>query len=259
MRSLLVGNGFDIQLDGQDFANKWIIVRLIADALSGETDALFISSPGGNPSVDGSSIVGIINEFPTLSIKAINGEYDNLKEVISNNDLSKSLESFKSRYPEGAKSPEEIGLEDWFLLIHLFLYEQSDLIDHYPSIKQGFESLLLNAIYCHGKIQQLWRGINPKTKNYIDSFDKIFSVNYDSTLDKLTEKPVFHLHGDFETKHDSENPQTARGFLRKEKGESIWFSERFQHCNTNAILDYSGSNKYKLATAFSKMNLEREK
>jgi len=259
IRSVLIGNGFNIQLGGQDFSNKWIIVRLLADALSGETDGLFVSSPGGKPSVDGKTIAGIITELPSLANKVRDGEYDSLNELVSSKDLTESVVSFKLRYPEKVNSPEEIGIEDWFLLLHLFLIEQSDLINLYSGIKQGFERLLLNSIYCNGKILQLWRAVNSKTKNYLNTFDTLFTVNYDTNLDKLVKKPVFHLHGDFETKHDSENPHTAWGFLRKQRGESIWFSKNFQHCCCNTLLDYSGSNKYKLAIAFSTLNLDFEK
>jgi len=37
----LVGNGIDIQLGGNDFLNKWIIVRLLSDAKAGKYDDLF--------------------------------------------------------------------------------------------------------------------------------------------------------------------------------------------------------------------------
>ena len=254
LQSLLVGNGFDIQLGGQDFSNKWIIVRLLADVLSGETDELFASSPGGAPSVDGETVVAIINELPSLANMAVKGSYDDLQEVVLDKELSESLDSFKERYSEEVKSPDEIGIEDWFLLIRLFLCEQTDLLNYYPNIEQGFRDLLLNSIYCEGKIQQLWKGVNKKTINYLNSFDQFFTVNYDNSLEKLVSKPVWHLHGDYETKLDSENPQSARGLLRKQRGESVWFSEKFDHCNCNALLVFSGNRKYVTAAAFSALN-----
>jgi hypothetical protein len=39
--SLLVGNGLDIQIGGDDFQNKWIMVRLLAKAKAGKYDVLF--------------------------------------------------------------------------------------------------------------------------------------------------------------------------------------------------------------------------
>ncbi|HPM09894.1 MAG TPA: hypothetical protein PK941_05545 [Paludibacter sp.] len=254
LQSLLVGNGFDIQIGGQDFSNKGIIARLLADALSGDTDELFASSPGGAPFVDGKTVVAIVNGMPTLANKAIDDGYDDLQELRLDKDLSESLDSFKKRYANRVNSPDEIGIEDWFLLIRLFLCEQSDLLNHYSSIEQGLRDLLLNSIYCKGKIQQLWTMINEKTRKYLNSFDQFFTVNYDNTLDKLVSKPVWHLHGDFETRLDSENPDTARGFLRKQRGETVWLSKKFDHCNCNALLDFSGSRKYKTAVAFSTLN-----
>ena len=36
VNSVLVGNGFNIQIGGEDYLNKWIIVRLLAKAKTGE-------------------------------------------------------------------------------------------------------------------------------------------------------------------------------------------------------------------------------
>ena len=40
-KSLLIGNGFDVQLGGDDYLNKWIIVRMLAKAKMGKYDILF--------------------------------------------------------------------------------------------------------------------------------------------------------------------------------------------------------------------------
>lgn len=42
--AVLVSNGIDIQIGGMDFLNKWIIVRLLADAKAGKYDELFKES-----------------------------------------------------------------------------------------------------------------------------------------------------------------------------------------------------------------------
>ncbi|WP_138205012.1 hypothetical protein [Haloimpatiens lingqiaonensis] len=56
-RSLLVGNGLDIQLGGDDFLNKWIIVRLLSKAKIGKYDALFLNEEDSTPLISGDEIV----------------------------------------------------------------------------------------------------------------------------------------------------------------------------------------------------------
>ena len=59
-------------------------------------------------------------------------------------------------------------LEDWFLLIHMFFLKNDDLVKNKTSAIQGFERLILDAIYNGGKIQELYLkslvalGINPR-------------------------------------------------------------------------------------------------
>lgn len=249
--SLLVGNGIDIQLGGNDFLNKWIIVRLLSDAKAGKYDDLFASGTDAPPAIRGDEIVSLFLEMPSLGNRARNGDFDELINDLNETEISSALENFKNRYTWEIISPEHIGLEDWILLLRLYLQEQSDLLSQFNSLKQGFERMVLDAIYCNGTVQSLHKNVRKKAKEFFVSFDKAFTLNYDNSLEKITNKPVFHLHGGFETLALSENPQMASGFLRKRKGDTVYFPPKFQHCNCNAILDYSGDNKYRFAVALS--------
>ncbi len=71
--------------------------------------------------------------------------------------------------------------------------------------------MIFDAIYCEGNIQKLHSKMNKLSKVYFSNFDNIFTLNYDDTIEKLTNRTVFHLHGDFKTKNRSENPQNALG------------------------------------------------
>ena len=59
---------------------------------------------------------------------------------------------------------------------------------------------------------------------------------------------MFHLHGDFETKHPSENEKNASGYLRIQSSNNVKFPKQFEHCFCTAILDFSGNKKYKYAS-----------
>lgn len=257
--SVLIGNGLDIQVGGDDYLNKWIIVRLLAKVKMGKYDMLFMGRQDNKPLITGDEIIKLFSNMVEVSNKARTNEYNDLAETYGDKDLIDTLKDFKQNHTCEIRSIEEIGMEDWLLLFLLFLIEQEDILDQYESIKQGFERMIFDAIYCEGNIQKLHSKMNNLSKLYFSNFDNIFTLNYDNLIERLTNRTVFHLHGDFKTKHPSENPQNAYGYLRLQKGQNICFPSQFEHCNCSAILDFSGSRKYNYAMNMTKAFLEFEK
>lgn len=257
--SVLIGNGLDIQVGGDDYLNKWIIVRLLAKAKMGKYDMLFMDSQDSKPLITGDEIIELFSNMVEIANKARKNEFKDLAETYGDKDLIDTLKDFKQNHICEIISIEEIGMEDWLLIFLLFLIEQKDILNQYESIKQGFERMIFDAIYCEGNIQKLHSKMNKSSKQYFSNFDKIFTLNYDNTIEKLTNRTIFHLHGDFKTKNHSENPQNALGYLRIQKGQNIWFPPQFEHCNCSAILDFSGNRKYNYATNMTKAFLEFEK
>lgn len=259
VNSVLIGNGLDIQVGGDDYLNKWIIVRLLAKAKMGKYDMLFMDSQKGIPLITGDEIIRLFSGLVEIANSARIGKYTHLVEAYGDKDILDALKDFKKNHTNEITSIEEIGMEDWLLIFLLFLIEQKDLLEQYQAIKQGFERMVFDAIYCEGNIQRLYSQMQKTAKLYFSSFDNIFTLNYDNTIEKLSNRTVLHLHGDYSIKSVSENPQNAYGYLRKQKGQSIWFPPQFEHCNCNAILDFSGNRKYKYATDMTKAFLEFEK
>lgn len=257
--SVLIGNGLDIQVGGDDYLNKWIIVRLLSKAKMGKYDALFTGSQNDEPIVTGDEIVIFFNDIIEIANKARQNEYYDLTERYGDMDLIDAYKDFKIRYKSSITSIEEIGMEDWFLILLLFLIEQDDILEHYETVKQGFERMIIDAIYCESNIQKLYLKMGKSAKLYFSNFENVFTLNYDNTIEKLISRPIFHLHGDFNTKHMSENPKNALGYLRKQKGQTVLFPPQFEHCNCNAILDFSGNRKYRRATNMTNAYLEFEK
>jgi hypothetical protein len=257
--SVLIGNGIDIQVGGDDYLNKWIIVRLLAKAKMGKYDMLFQDSQDSKPLITGDEIIELFSNMVGTANKVRKNEYKDLAEAYGDKDLIDALKDFEQNHTSEIRSIEEIGMEDWLLIFLLFLIEQEDILDQYESIKQGFERMIFDAIYCEGNIRKLHSKMNKLSKIYFSNFDNIFTLNYDDTIEKLTNRSVFHLHGDFKTKNHSENPQNALGYLRLQKGQNIWFPSQFEHCNCSAILDFSGNRKYNYATSMTKAFLEFEK
>ena len=223
MKNCLVGNGLDIQLGGNDYLNKWILVRMLANAKVGKYDKLF-----GNQ-ISGDDIFQLFDGMIDLANDARIGEFDSI--INKCNDpirsyLHTALNDFSSNHPNEISNIEQVGMEDIILLFSLFYLNNKDIINDYSSAKQGYCQMLLDAIYCDKKIQKLTT--NKKTASFFKEFDNIFTLNYDNILDRATHKPVYHLHGSFDN------------FVKP----SFDYPKEFRHCYSDAILDFSGDIKY---------------
>lgn len=256
MKSILIGNGLDIQLGGDDYLNKWVIIRLMAKAKMLEYDALFKDSEVDQPTITGNEIVQMFENMIETSNKARTGEYDKLVEKYGDKNIKQALEDFKRCHKISITSVEQIGMEDWLLILRLLIIQQGEEYKKgileteqiYESAKAGFDRMILDSLYCEGDIQKL--SMSEQAKAYFDSFDNIFTLNYDNTMERQIDRVVFHLHGDFSTKMHTEDPDNAIGYIMKEEGENVWVPSQFEHCLCNGILDYSGKLKYERAKFF---------
>ncbi len=259
VKSILIGNGLDIQVGGNDYLNKWIMVRLLAKLKMGKYDSLFDNV------ISGEEIILIFNNMISIANKAREGKYEKIindcedKKLSSN--LRKTLYDFSENHKNRIKSVEEIGMEDWIMLFQLYLLEQKDLLGNYEGIKQGYQQMILDAIFCEGKIQKLHERLGKKARDYFVQFDNIFTLNYDSMIEKATRQTVYHLHGDFNTLYFSENPKNAYGYYRREN-RLIKSKPEWKHCNSTAILDFSGDLKHEFAvqqtTLYDNFEIEKE-
>lgn len=247
MKSVLVGNGLNIQFGGSAYTSSFIMKRIKYKAKMGGYEHLF------NNSLTKDDIIGILNGFVNISNDIIDNKYD---KYIKNNDEKEALLDYKKRYYK-IKASHEIMLEDWFFILHIFFLKNVDISNNIVSSRQGFERLILDSIYNDGDIQNLYTKMNKKVKNFFNKFDNIFTLNYDNNLEKLTGKNVFHLHGDYSILHSSENPNYAGGFIREKKNERVVLSG-YEHCFCNALLDYSGKLKLGKADLNHRLNIDSE-
>lgn len=198
--------------------------------------------------INGNEIANIFVELAKWTNEIVDGKYDT---IIPENEKS-ILEDFKNRYNWKLSHYYEVGLEDWLFILHVYFLQNADIADNWSAAKQGFERIMLDAIYNDGDIQNLYTNMGEPVKSWLLEFSNIFTLNYDNNVEKLTKRPVFHLHGDFRTPANSENPQTLLGYIRKTKGENVDIPKDFEHCFCNALFDYAGEHKYEIACAFEK-------
>lgn len=252
MKSLLVGNGINIQFGNKAYTSEYIMKRIKYRAKLGHYDEIF----GGQ--INGNEINEVLNCFVTITNDILDNKYD---EYVKDDECSVVLDEFKSRYNK-INAPHEIMLEDWLFVLHMFFKKESDISDKLIASEQGFKQLILDGIYNDGKIQELYNNIpreaEKKVKRYFSDFDNIFTLNYDNNLEKLTKKNVYHLHGDFSVLDKSENTENVLGFIRAQDDSRV-LVEGMEHCFCNALLDYSGHHKLKEAMDNHQLIIESEK
>lgn len=250
MKNLLLGNGINIQFGGVAYSSSFIMKRIKYQAKLDRYDELF-----GNK-LTGTEIVNLLENFVEEANNIREGIYDDLA---TDSDTLDALKDFKYRYNTTIKNSHDIMLEDWFFVVHMFFLKNFDLEEHRISAIQGFEHLILDAIYNSGKIQEIYKEMKKykKVKRFFNSFDNIYTLNYDNNIENLTQKKVYHLHGDFSVLANSENESNVLGYIRKKAGETVVL-DNMKHCFCNALLNYSGKLKYKVITDSHRLIVEAD-
>jgi hypothetical protein len=250
LKNLLLGNGINIQFGGVAYSSSFIMKRIKYQAKLDRYDELF-----GNK-LTGTEIVNLLENFVEEANNIREGVYDDLA---TDSDTLDALKDFKYRYNTTIKNSHDIMLEDWFFVVHMFFLKNFDLEEHRISAMQGFEHLILDAIYNSGKIQEIYKEMKKykKVKRFFNSFDNIYTLNYDNNIENLTQKKVYHLHGDFSVLANSENESNVLGYIRKKAGETVVL-DNMKHCFCNALLNYSGKLKYKVITDSHRLIVEAD-
>ena len=110
--SVLIGNGLDIQLGGDDYLNKWIIVCMLANAKMGKYDELFKDSSDSAPIISGDEIIELFNNMINIANIIREKKYDCLIESYEDIDVIDALRDFERNHSHEIKSIEKIGMED---------------------------------------------------------------------------------------------------------------------------------------------------
>lgn len=239
-KAVLLGNGINIQFGGKAYSNRFILSRIVFNVLCNKYDSLFEST------LSGEEIEDIFRGLLPIANSVLDGKYDEIST--DEDEVKEAVAEFKEQNADRSKFEHyyDIPLEDWFLLLRLAFLDNPDLSEMWTASKQGLEWMVLDAIYNEGRIQEIYQKMEKPVKRFFKSFDSIFTLNYDDNIEKLTNKTVYHLHGDYSVLADSENPETIQGFLNRQKGQIVMNSE-YPQCNCNALFNFSGRHKYNVA------------
>ncbi|WP_124068003.1 hypothetical protein [Clostridium sp. E02] len=249
-KAILIANGFDIQVAGDDYLNKWIIVRMLAKAKMNKYDCLFLNTETQEPIITGDEIIEMFNNMIDVANEIRADQYDEIIERYNSgsDEIKEAVKDFKKNYDYELKSVEQIGMEDWILIFLLYLIKEKDILNQYGAIKKGFVCMILDAIYCEGTIQNIYQKLGMKLKKYFRRFDKIFTLNYDNSMEKINMESVFHLHGEYESEGQDEESYCLLSATMKDENILYQYPEEMQHCNCSAILDFCGNRKYQYAS-----------
>ena len=176
-KSILIGNGFNINFGGAAYTNQFIIKRIIFNARAKKYDVLF------DGQVSGDEIAQIFFELAQWTNDIASGKYD---AIIPAKDIY-ILEDFKSRYNWKLEHYYEVGLEDWLFILYVYFLSNDDIMEEWIPARQGFERMMLDAIYNDGDIQVLYTVIGKPVKRWLKEFDNIFTLNYDNNIEYLTQ------------------------------------------------------------------------
>lgn len=247
MRNLLIGNGVIIQYGGAAYFNSSIVNRALENIRSGRFPAHLY------PNECADFVMVLQGEHA----RALRGEYD--KYVFTSYDRS-SLEDFKRRYSTARSySVDEIGFEDYFLLFELVHSKKGignpDRFNNRGVLKRMF----LDAVYNGGEIENVHRNFPPRFVVWLKEHDQLFTINYDSNLDAVYSKDVFHLHGSFRILSETYDPNSFRNQLKDDLLDGEKVDPNYLYLYSNCLVSYVGDLKLSSMTESSLANTGMEK
>lgn len=235
-RNLLLGNGINIAFSGNDdYKNYRIIERLTKYLNTNRYDEVF----------QGSISSAELYEM----LRQLNDGFQNMLKGVAalkwteNEDEMRTLVDIARRYNNKKQELSDIGIEDYFFVMKQFFNRVGDEATPINSLYDGLKYLFLDSIFNEGEIENLHLRMDCFAKE-LRKYSGIFTVNYDTNIDKLTSKPVYHLHGSFDVLDDTYRPDTIVGFIAQQKDKPPKIVDNMKHLFCNAIMGFSG--KYKM-------------
>ena len=245
-KHILIGNGINIAFSQSDeYKNYSIIERLTKYLGTGRYDDVF----GGI----------ISSEELMLFLQKLNIFFNNMLMGIGALRLTLSVDEMQTlidishRYHSHSNDLLSVGIEDYFFAMKMAHNKYGDKSISINGLYTGLKYLFLDAIYNDGLIEQLYLRMNAYAGE-LNKYASIFTVNYDTNLDKLTEKPVYHLHGSFNVLDDTYRPETITGYCAQYKENPPAVIKGKEHLYCNAIMGFSGQQKLNTMQRYAKIN-----
>ena len=227
-RNILIGNGINIQFGGKDvYSNAAILKRMFENMRSGKYCQIL-------PACSVDEQIGLFQQFRDLLV-----DIEHHRPPEEYLFLLMELERVKNQY--GADTDmEHIGMEDYFLALEYGL-SQDDTDEFVHQVHRELQMPILDAIYNEGEINSIDYGAG--FEKYLATFDNVFTINYDSNLDRYRED-INHLHGEFFRLAAEYDTQSEYSTGNPDKCKASTMVPGFAHVYSNTIMSWYWLEKY---------------
>lgn len=233
MKTLLVGNGIDIQYGGNEYLNSTILKRAIdiidrglfnSEVYTKEVEELFFH---------------LYAYIPII----LSGKVDYL--AVTSYEKTE-LREFKRKYSKVTVKNFTfymVGIEDYLFIFELFCRHHNIQNPELFGIRELLKRWLIDSIYNNGKVNEIYLKFPPKLIEFFSSYSKIFTTNYDENIERFCGKQVFHLHGEFNELSEVYDKNSFRNQLSDCPVSTAPVIEGYEHVFSTAILSFTGSEK----------------
>ncbi len=235
MKHLLVGNGINIQFDKSSYTAKEIVLRILQNCDRTDFPAhIIINEPY--------LMKNYIGHLFLEARMALQGYYD---EFANCKAEEMSLASFKEQYVNKLATLKitDIGFEDYYLIHDLVCHKHNVVNPEQYEIRESMRSAYLLAIYNDGKLDDLHLSYPLALIDYLNSFESIFTTNYDSNVDAVCKKEIYHIHGWFKQISAVYDPESFRNQLPDAPIKNASIDNNFYYLYSNALTTHYGAYK----------------
>lgn len=234
MRNLLVGNGVNIQHGGYNFSNNAIVLRTLQNFTKGNFPTHILSD---EPLLSKLHLGYLFTIIPNV----LNGEYDSVANCTAEKF---SISEFKQRYSNRKMlKMTDVGFEDYYLLHDLICHKCKVQNPEMFDVRESIVGCFLHSIFDNNQVNTLSSKYMPVFIEWLNTFQSIFTTNYDSNIDNVVEIPVHHLHGDFVTRKEIYDSDSFRNQLPDCPIKDCVIDENYPHLYSTALSTHSGSYK----------------
>jgi hypothetical protein len=231
VKSILIGNGFDIQFGGKDYINRNIIIRAINNMDKDDFPC----------DIYPKEIITLLSHLYIIIPSIIAGNY--YKFAVMHYE-KKSLIEFKKRYNNfRTLSLYDIGIEDYFFIYELFSRENKISNPERFDIRQALKRMFVDAIFNKGEINKLIKKFPYKLRKFLLSYDNIFTTNYDNNIENFIKHQIHYLHGAFHILDEVYNSNSFRNMLPDSLVDKVIVQKNFKHLYSNILMTYAGELK----------------
>lgn len=234
MKTLLFGNGINIQFGGKENSNKEILIRAVKKCREKDFPKDIIID-------DPELLVGLLGILFREVSEILNNEYE--RYAISTDERT-HLEELKLKY--GSKKSlnfTDIGFEDYYLIYDLMCNKNRIKNPERFHIREALKLMFILSIYNDGRVNENYNNFPPKLIRFFNEFNSLFTTNYDLNVEVFSKKEVHYLHGTFKYRADVYREDSFRNKLSDRPIEKSKIDENYYYLYSNVLTTYNGSYK----------------